>query len=153
MISESLIISEVFVSYREHLMNKNKALERIGTILVGFEDVDFAYVFGSFLERNDFNDIDVAIYLPRELAPYERFKLSQRVARVLEEGIEPRANFDVRILNCAPPYFQYEVIRQGTAVMERDRERRVDYEAHLISEYLDLKYMYDYLDRAFLAKT
>ncbi len=134
-------------------MNKNKALERIGTILARFEDVDFAYVFGSFLERNDFNDIDVAVYLSKELAPYERFKLSQRVAKALEEGIEPRVNFDVRVLNYAPPYFQYEVIRRGMTIMEKDRERRVDYEAHLISEYLDLKYMYDYLDRAFLART
>ena len=134
-------------------MNKNKALERIGTILAGFEDIDFAYVFGSFLERDDFNDIDVAIYIPKELAPYQRFKLSQKVARALEEGIEPRVNFDVRVLNYAPPYFQYEVIRRGKVVIERDRERRVDFEAHLISEYLDLKYMYDYLDRAFLART
>ncbi|MFB3764605.1 MAG: hypothetical protein ACE14P_05085 [Methanotrichaceae archaeon] len=27
------------------------------------DEVDFAYVFGSFLERDDLNDIDVAIYL------------------------------------------------------------------------------------------
>jgi uncharacterized protein len=150
-------LSNIVVCYREHLMNKNKALERMGTILAGFEDTDFAYIFGSFLARDDFNDIDVAIYLSKELAPYERLKLSQRVARALEKGVEPRVNFDVRILNYAPLYFQYEIIRMRVAVMDRDRDRdrdrRVDYEAHLISEYLDLKYMYDYLDREFLART
>ncbi|MDD2837312.1 MAG: hypothetical protein PHY05_14335 [Methanothrix sp.] len=44
------------------------------------------------------------------------------------------------------------VISKGIVVWERDRERRVDYEAGLISEYLDLKYMYDLFDQAFLAR-
>jgi hypothetical protein len=89
----------------------------------------------------------------RAEAPYQRFKLSQRIERALYQGMEPKVDFDVRILNHAPAYFQYEVISKGIMVLERDREGRVDYEAHLISEYLDLKYMYDYLDQAFLART
>jgi predicted nucleotidyltransferase len=114
-------------------MDKNGAFERIRFVLDAFEEIDLAYVFGSFLERDDFHDIDVAIHLCKEQSPYERFKLSQRVARDLEKGVEPRVDFDVRILNYA-------------------RERRIDFEAHLISEYLDLKYMYDRLDKAFLAR-
>ncbi|MHB8120145.1 MAG: type VII toxin-antitoxin system MntA family adenylyltransferase antitoxin [Methanothrix sp.] len=133
-------------------MDKNKTKDSIRFILNGFEEIDLAYVFGSFLERDDFHDIDVAIHLCKEQSPYQRFKLAQRVARYLEKGVEPRVNFDVRILNYAPAYFQYEVISKGIVVLERDRERRVDYEAHLISEYLDLKYMYDLLDQAFLAR-
>jgi predicted nucleotidyltransferase len=132
-------------------MDRNKTKERIRFILNGFEEIDMAYVFGSFLERDDFHDIDIAIHLDKEQSPYQRFKLSQKVARSLEQGIHPRVDFDVRILNYAPPYFQYDVISKGIVVLERDRERRVDYEAHLISEYLDLKYMYDLLDQAFLA--
>jgi predicted nucleotidyltransferase len=94
-------------------MNKNQALERIRIILSGFEEIDLAYVFGSFLERDDFHDIDVAIRLSKEQSPYQRFKLSQRVGRELEKGVEPRVAFDVRILNYAPAYSQYEVIAKG----------------------------------------
>ncbi|MDM7938848.1 MAG: nucleotidyltransferase domain-containing protein [Methanothrix sp.] len=133
-------------------MDKNETLERIRNIVSEFEEVDLAYVFGSFPEREDFHDIDVAIHLSKERSPYQRFKLSQKIARSLEQGIQPRVDFDVRILNYAPAYFQYEVISKGVVVLERDREERVDYEAHLTSEYLDLKYMYDRLDRAFLAR-
>jgi uncharacterized protein len=133
-------------------MDKNKTKECIRFILDGFQEIDLAYVFGSFLERDDFHDIDVAILLCKEQSPYQRFKLAQRIAGHLEKGIEPRVNFDVRILNYSPVYFQYEVISKGIVVLERDRERRVDYEALLISEYLDLKYMYDFLDQAFLAR-
>jgi predicted nucleotidyltransferase len=141
------------ITYWDHPMDKNKTLEQIANILAGFDEIDLAYVFGSFLERDDFHDIDVAIHLSREQAPYQRFKLSQRIARALDRGVEPRVDFDVRILNHAPAYFQYGVISKGIVVLERDREGRVDFEAHLISEYLDLKYMYDYLDQAFLART
>jgi uncharacterized protein len=74
------------------------------------------------------------------------------LARSLEQAVHPRVDFDVRILNYAPVYFQYEVIGKGIVVMERDREKRVDYEAGLISEYLDLKCMYDLFDQAFLAR-
>jgi uncharacterized protein len=133
-------------------MVKNETKESIRSILNGFEEIDLAYVYGSFLERDDFHDIDFAIHLCKEQPPYQRFKLSQKVARSLEQGIRPGVDFDVRILNYAPAYFQYEVISKGIVVLERDRERRVDYEAHLISEYLDLKYMYDLLDQAFLAR-
>ena len=133
-------------------MDRNKTKESIRSILNGFEEIDLAYVFGSFLERDDFHDIDIAIHLCTEHSPYQRFKLAQKVARILEQGIQPRVDFDVRILNYAPAYFQYEVISKGVVVLERDRERRVDYEADLISEYLDLKYMYDLFDQAFLAR-
>jgi uncharacterized protein len=143
---------EVRITYGDQLMDKNRALESIRFILNGFEEIDLAYVFGSFLGRDDFHDIDVAIHLCKEQSPYQRFKLAQRIAGCLEKGIEPRVNLDVRILNSAPPDFQYEVISKGIVVLERDRERRVDYEASLISEYLDLKYMYDLLDQAFLAR-
>jgi hypothetical protein len=44
------------------------------------------------MERDDFKDIDIAIYPSEE-------QLSQKVVRCLESEIEPRADFDVRILN------------------------------------------------------
>jgi predicted nucleotidyltransferase len=42
-------------------MDKNETKECISLILDGFEEIDLAYVFGSFLERDGFHDIDVAI--------------------------------------------------------------------------------------------
>jgi len=44
-------------------MDKEEAKQRIAMILEGFEEIDLAYIFGSFLERDDFHDIDVAIDL------------------------------------------------------------------------------------------
>jgi predicted nucleotidyltransferase len=133
-------------------MDKNRILESIRLILSGFDEIDLAYVYGSFLKRDDFRDIDIAIHISKELSPYQRFKLSSKAALSLERKVQPRVDFDVRILNHAPAYFQYEVISDGIAVLERDQDMRVDFEAHLIAEYLDLKYMYDRFDQDFLAR-
>jgi uncharacterized protein len=75
-----------------------------------------------------------------------------KVAGELERQTKVRFEFDVRILNIAPVEFQFEVIRKGRAIFTRDESRRIDYESEIISTYLDLKYMYDFLDKEFLAR-
>lgn len=120
--------------------------------VAGQEMVTAAYVFGSFIKTGDFHDIDVALLLLEDLPPYQRVKFALRLAGELERSMKPRREFDVKILNSSPVYFQYEVVRTGVLVFERDREARAVYESHLISDYLDKKEMYDFLDREFLAR-
>jgi uncharacterized protein len=75
-----------------------------------------------------------------------------RTAGELERGIMPRFEFDVKVLNSSPLGLQFEVIRTGAVVFSRDEERRIDFESELISAYLDIKEMYEFLDREFLAR-
>jgi predicted nucleotidyltransferase len=135
-------------------MDKSSFLADIGKIIAELKEVDVAYIFGSFLESEEFNDIDVALLLSEELSlePYKSLKFSLRVAGELERQIKPRFEFDVKILNSAPVEFQFEVIRKGQVVFSRDESKRINYEFEVISTYLDLKYMYDILDKEFLAK-
>ncbi|AKB80425.1 putative nucleotidyltransferase [Methanosarcina horonobensis HB-1 = JCM 15518] len=114
--------------------------------------MDTAYIFGSFLERKDFNDIDIALLLSESLDPYESLKFSLRVAGKLERQISPRLEFDIKILNNSPMELQFEVIKKGQVIFSRDESRRIDYESEVISTYLDLKYMYDFIDKEFLAR-
>lgn len=135
-------------------MDKSSYLAEIANIVSGFKEIDAVYLFGSFLEKDEFNDIDVALLLSEELGlnSYMCLKFSLKVANEIERKIKPRFDFDVRILNTAPIEFQFEVIKKGKVIFSRDKSRRVDYEADLISTYLDLKYMYDFLDKEFLAR-
>lgn len=133
-------------------MDKSSFLANISKILAGLKEVDTAYIFGSFLEREEFNDIDVALLLSENLDPYQSLKFSLRVAGELERQIKPRFEFDVKILNSSPIEFQFEVIKKGRVIFSRDEFRRIDYESEVISAYLDLKYMYDLLDKEFLAR-
>ena len=133
-------------------MDKNEIERKIGEVISRFEDVDIAYIFGSFLDSEKFNDIDVAIVINKELNAYNRFKFVMGIARELEKEIKPRFEFDVKILNYSPIDFQHEVLKKGILIFKRDENRRIEYEAALISTYLDIKYMYEFLDKKFLAR-
>lgn len=133
-------------------MDKSSFLVDIGTIVFGLKNVDVAYIFGSFLEGEEFNDIDIALLLSENLDPYKSLKFSLKVEGELERQIKPRFEFDIKILNNSPAEFQFEVIKKGSVIFSRDETRRIDYEFEVISTYLDLKYMYDFLDKKFLAK-
>ena len=133
-------------------MVRDRILAEIERILSKFEEIDASYVFGSFPKTDRFNDIDVALLVSNELTPYEKLKFELKVAGELERNIKPRVEFDVKILNYSPVYFQYEVVKNGVAAYVKDQDKRVEYEAHLISDYLDLKEMYDFIDKEFLAR-
>lgn len=133
-------------------MDKSSFLVDIGTIVSRLKNVDVAYIFGSFLEGEEFNDIDIALLLSINLNPYKSLKFSLKVEGELERQIKPRFEFDIKILNNSPVEFQFEVIKKGSVIFSRDETRRIDYEFEVISTYLDLKYMYDFLDKKFLAK-
>jgi len=134
------------------IMDKKSIERKIGDAISRFEDVDVAYIFGSFLDTKKFNDIDVAIVLNKELNAYNRFKFAMGIARELEKEIKPRFEFDVKILNYSPVDFQHEVLKKGIVIFKRDENRRIEYEANLITTYLDIKYMYEFLDKKFLAR-
>ncbi len=44
-------------------MNKDDILKNIKKFLDTKEEILFAYIFGSFVEKNNFNDIDIAIFI------------------------------------------------------------------------------------------
>jgi len=132
--------------------DKKEVMDEIGKIVSGFDYVSVAYVFGSYVRNDDFNDIDVALLISKELNPYTRFKFEMRVARELERRIKPRFEFDVKILNHSPIEFQYEVLKKGKAVFVRDRTENVEYESETISNYLDFKTTAEYLNKKFLAR-
>lgn len=133
-------------------MDRKVVLEKIGPIVGNFPEVKAAYVFGSILQRDDFRDIDVALLVSENLSPYKALKLAMHIGSELDFGIKIGHDFDVPVLNNAHPEFQYEVVKTGIAVFSRDKQKRFDYEADVISTYLDLKEMYDFFDREYLAR-
>ncbi len=132
-------------------MNKDDILKRIGENLSVFK-IDTGYVFGSFLDSTEFEDIDVAVLTQEKLSGYQSFKFSMKLARKLEQGIEPRVEFDVKVLNGCPTVFQYEVIKTGKIVFCRDEVRRIRYEETVLGEYLDYAETSGWLDEKFLAE-
>jgi predicted nucleotidyltransferase len=138
----------------QDLEDKKEIAKEIGEVLDRFQEIEFAYFFGSFLKSEMFNDVDVALHVFKNFSPYGRMKFSLKVERALEKAMKPgyRCKFDVKILNHAPMAFQYEIIKTGKVVFARDEAKRIRYEAQVLSSYLDYKETSDWLDREFLAK-
>lgn len=134
------------------VQGREEILGRVAEVLSEFNDVCFGYVFGSFLGGQGFRDVDVAIYVMGEYDSYGLMKFSLRVARTLENKVQPRLEFDVKDLNTAPITFQYEVIKSGRLIFSRDNVRRVRFEAEVLSTYLDYKETLDWFNKKFLAR-
>jgi predicted nucleotidyltransferase len=71
--------------------------KKIGEVLTRFHEIEFAYLFGSFLESDAFNDVDVALHVSKDFSPYNGLKFSLMVERAIEKEIEPRYKFDAKI--------------------------------------------------------
>jgi len=92
-----------------------------------------AYIFGSFVSEKPFADIDVALLARSADAETLNFEL------VTENNIEQILGLpvDVRVMNTAPLSFQFQVIRNGQLILERDPNARAEYQAQILKQYFD----------------
>ncbi len=132
--------------------DREEIISQLRRCLTGTEDVLFGYLYGSFLHHDKFHDIDIGLYISGEREPYELYKYTMSIASKLEQCITPRYEIDLRILNAAPVEFQYEVVKTGHILIARDEDACIAFEADVIAKYLDLKYLYDRIDKALLAQ-
>ncbi|WP_054847621.1 hypothetical protein [Methanoculleus chikugoensis] len=134
-------------------VDRERIVDQLRRCLDGREDILLGYLYGSFLRHGEFHDIDIALFVSGgERDPYELYKYTMGIASDLERCITPRYEIDLRLLNDAPVEFQYEVVKTGRLLVSRDEETRIAFEADVIAQFLDLKYLYDTIDRALLAR-
>lgn len=134
-------------------MEKESRINRISEVLATSPAVRVAYVYGSVLTRDDFRDIDIALFLDEALSEEDQASAAEAVGFSIEKALSFSHVCDVKILNDAPVWFQYEVIRHGRPVYAKTDEERFDRETDILIEYMDMKYSYDLFDRAYLART
>ncbi len=113
------------------------------SLLANQPHVLFAYLHGSFLEREDPQDIDVAVYLFPTI--FDRFhqdgEVSLSFAIPLEMELEKHLarKVDLQVLNRAPLGFRYRVITEGKLIMERESNARCEFEYISRVEYYDFR--------------
>ena len=133
-------------------MEKNAILIKISETLRIFPEVHVAYCYGSFLLREDFRDIDIALFLDENLTAEQQESSAERIGIALEDAISFSHACDIRVLNCAPVWFQYEVISSGRLLYARSEEERYERETSALIVYQDMKYTYDLFDSGYLAR-
>ncbi len=130
----------------------NKEKQKIRSILkeaIGpIKEVEFAYIYGSFLKDSGFHDIDVAVYLHR-IEHVDPFEYELSISSILEKRI--RFPVDVRVLNYAPNSFCYEVTR-GEVIFSRNEGLRFGFIERTWNIYLDYKPVIKNILRDLVAK-
>ncbi len=116
------------------------------------------YLFGSQAtgKRGPLSDVDVAVLLDEKKVPPKKFFRFRLGLITAATGACRRPDVDVVILNEATPVLQYEVVRAGRLLYERDHSLRVEFEARAVQHYLDLEPFYrvsrSYLKRQLLSR-
>lgn len=113
-------------------------------------DVVAAYLFGSVAkgDATPHSDIDVALLLADA---HDSVALLYRQLQLMTD-LEPYANrkIDVVILNNASSVLQFQVLRYGRRLYEKDRAARIEFEVRAGKIYADLKPMRDFFHQATL---
>ena len=115
------------------IIQKQSILKNIAVIMKRHREIILAYVFGSFIHGDTFSDIDIGVLTDKEMRSCLEFEFD------LEIEIEDDINYpiDVRVLNNAPLSFCQNVIRDGSVILERDRNVHADFMGNILKQYFD----------------
>jgi hypothetical protein len=122
--------------YSATVEEKSRIKSEITAILTKVDDIQFSYVYGSFLDENmPFHDIDLGVFF----AGKNKLQMSE-IAIDLAIILSKKASFpvDVRVLNHAPVSFVYNAMR-GELIYERNADVRCRIMEYTVRNYLDMK--------------
>lgn len=116
--------------------------EKTKEILIEYNNIIFAYIFGSFAEdkiRKD-SDIDIAIYLDKKIDLETFLEIKMNLTEACKREV------DLIILNDATPLLKYEIYKNSILLFTRDEVSETNYKVKTLFEYNDMK---RYLDLSY----
>jgi predicted nucleotidyltransferase len=123
-----------FKYYEMNWEEKGRLLNELKRTLENIESILFAYVYGSFIKRDFFRDIDVAVWIDK---PEEAFRHEVDLSSNLEADF--KIPVDVHVINEAPLPFKHAVFIWGRLLFSRDKEARIRIVDETIRQYADLR--------------
>jgi len=134
-----------------HWLSLEALTDRLKEFFHARHEAVIVYLYGSFLKRSEWHDVDVAVLLdPQRVAQgFDLLRYGLQVGAELEQFLgRPRVSIDLRVLNDAPLVFQNEVIKTGVPIVVRDEQTRIAYEAKVLIEFLDFLPVLEMYERA-----
>ena len=120
-------------------MNKNIIEIKIKEFLFGRPEISFAYIFGSFVQREHYHDIDVAVYLSKDFNKFDmkKFPYGYESCLISELNLLVRKNIDLVVMNNAEIMIQQRIINKGILLFSKDEHIRISYENLIRKLYID----------------
>jgi predicted nucleotidyltransferase len=119
-------------------------IQVIAPILEKYPQIRLGYVFGSYICREKFRDVDIAVLLDEDEnnTPSEPGALGCRIGEALSLGCD----VDLKFLNESSIEFRYQIVRSGSLFYARNEKERIDFEVRVTDEYLDYREILDWFD-------
>ena len=118
-------------------MKKEKIKKSLKELLSQKKEIIFAYLYGSFLEREDYSDIDVGIYVNEEKIK-DLFEYEMNLYAFIREKLNKEV--DIRILNKAPLGFIFNVLK-GEILFSKNDNLLTDFIEKVGREYSEFHYL------------
>jgi predicted nucleotidyltransferase len=122
------------------MLEKDKIINVITNVLLENNNIIFAYIFGSFILKDNFKDIDIGIYIS-DIKKINILNLEFEIEKKLEDLL--RQTFDVRAINKAPISFVYNILKNKKIIIDKDSSLRADFENIIYKDYFDLQYLHN----------
>ncbi|MBS3944775.1 MAG: nucleotidyltransferase domain-containing protein [Melioribacter sp.] len=126
-------------------MNSNKKykIKIITDCLKSKEEVLFAYIFGSFVDKVQFHDIDVAVYLKDDFPKndFKMFPYGYESGASTELTQLTREKIDFVIMNDVPLTFQKKIIEHGILLFCKNDRIRIYFENYVRKLYIDTEHL------------
>jgi predicted nucleotidyltransferase len=127
-------------------MIKEKLKNQLRDHLEKQDNIIFAYIFGSFVQKEHFRDIDTALFFESEPGLLALGRLQVELEQVCKE------NVDLVILNglyTKKPAFSHEIVTKGELLFSRTPEIQLNYKRDAMLRYFDTKRLRQMMDKAF----
>lgn len=124
-------------------LDKKQIRNKIADYLYGRDEIIFAYIFGSFVEKDYYHDVDVAVYLSDlfDKSDLKKFPYGYESGMISQLSIIVRENIDFIVMNNAELYIQKKIINDGILLFSKDERKRIHYENLIRKIYIDTAHL------------
>ncbi|MGC8654494.1 MAG: type VII toxin-antitoxin system MntA family adenylyltransferase antitoxin [Candidatus Kryptoniota bacterium] len=123
------------------VLEKKHIEDKITNYLYQRDEVLLAYIFGSFVQRDNYHDIDIAVYLKNDFNKndFKKFPYGYESGVIAELISLLRKNVDFVVMNNAEILIQKRIIDAGKLIISKDERTRIYYENHIRKLYIDME--------------
>ena len=121
--------------YHLSAAERNKIKLNLKKFLENHKEIEFAYLYGSFMENLPFHDLDLGVYV-QNIDKNSSITYALNLAGELSTDL--KIPVDVQVINFAPLTFIFNIFR-GELVLNRNDDLLAKIMEQTIKKYLDLK--------------
>jgi hypothetical protein len=125
------------------LLEKKHREKIIAEYLRETDEVLFAYIFGSFVGKENYHDIDVAVYLKDTFDKNDlmKFPYGYESGLISALNLLVRENIDFIVINNAQLTLQKKIIEHGILLFSKDERKRIHFENYIRKLFIDATHL------------